>query len=158
MIAKSCCLLKVSVRAATLLAGVMAASCTPQSSSPQQVQASNPTVTYKYRSDQDLLQANQNAATFCNRYQSVPRAANFGNDPDGSKVIVFQCVQMTTPAAQPPQFNPNLTYNYRTDQELLDASRNAQIYCMNNGSQQVTSNIVTNANGTKTVMFQCSSR
>lgn len=148
----------VTARAAAVLAGVMLASCEPQYGSPQQVQASNPTVTYKFHSDQELVQANQSAATFCNRYQSTPRAASFANDPDGSRVVVFECVQ-TAPAPPPqPQINPNLTYNYRTDQELLDASRNAQIYCMNNGSQQVVSNIVTNANGTKTVTFQCSPR
>ena len=155
MIANSCRFPKATVPAAAVLAGLMMAACTPQYSSPQQVQASNPTVTYKYRSDQELVQANQNAATFCNRYQAVPRTANFANDPDGSRVVVFECVQTSTPASQ-PQVNPNLTYTYRTDQELLDASRNAQIYCMNNGAQQVVSNIVTNANGTKTVTFQCS--
>ena len=37
--------------------------------------------------------------------------------------------------APQPQYNPNLTYNYQTDrEELLNASRNAQMYCMNNGS------------------------
>jgi hypothetical protein len=157
MTANSCRFPKANIRAATVLAGLLAASCVPPYSSPQQVQASNPTVTYKYRSDQELLQANQNASTFCNRYQSVARTANFANDPDGSKVVIFECVQ-TAAAAPQPQYNPNLTYNYRTDQELLDASRNAQIYCMNNGSQQVVSNIVANANGTKTVTFQCSQR
>ena len=60
--------------------------------------------------------------------------------------------------ASPQQYNPNLTYNYRTDQDLLDASRNAQAYCMNSGSQQVTSNIVANKDGTRTVTFQCSRR
>jgi hypothetical protein len=54
--------------------------------------------------------------------------------------------------------NSNLTYTYRNDQELLEASRSAQNYCANSGSQQVISNIVTNANGTKTVTFQCSRR
>jgi hypothetical protein len=158
MIVNSRPFLNVSARAAAALAGLMMASCMPQYSSPQQVQSSNPTVTYKYRSDQELAQANQNAATFCNRYQSVPRTANFGNDPDGSRVVVFECVQTSPPTASQPQFNPNLTYSYRTDQELLDASRNAQIYCANNGSQQMISNIVTNANGTKTITFRCSPR
>lgn len=155
MISNTCRFLKGHVRAAAVLAGLMAASCAIPPSSPEQVQASNPSVTYKYSNDQELVQANQSAATYCNRYQSVPQVTNFANDPDGSKIVVFECVQ--TSAAPPAQSNPNLTYNYRTDQELLDALRNAQIYCMNHGSQQVISNIVTNANGTKTVTFQCSS-
>jgi hypothetical protein len=149
--------LKLNVGAATVLAGLLAAACTPLYSAPEQVQTQNPSVTYKYNTDQDLVQANQNASTYCNRYQSVPRTANFSNDPDGSKVVVFECVQ-TLAAAPMQQYNPNIAYNYRTDQELLNASRNAQTYCMNNGSQQVISNMSTNANGTKTVTFQCSPR
>ena len=157
MTANSRRFLKVTVRSATVLTGLLAASCTPQSSPPQQVQASNPSVTYKYRDDRELLQARQSATTFCNQYQSVPRPANFANDPDGRRVVTFDCVPAAM-AAAPPQFNPNLTYNYRTDQELLDASRNAQAYCMNSGSQEAVSSIVTNANGTRTATFRCSPR
>ena len=154
MIANSCRFLKVNVRAAAVLAGLIVASCGPEFSSPEEVQTSNPSVTYKYRSDQELVQANASAATFCNRYQSVPRTANFATDPDGSRLVIFECVP---PSGAPPlQYNPNLTYNYRTDQELLDASRNAQTYCRNSGSQQVISNIVTNSDGSKTITFRCS--
>jgi len=150
--------LEVNLPAAAVLAGLMLASCAPQYTSPQQVQASNPTVTYKYHNDQELLQVNQSAVTYCNQYRAVPQPASFTNDQDGSKVVVFACVQNTMPMGSPPQYNPNLTYNYRSDQELLNASRNAQTYCMNNGSQQVISNIVTNNDGTRTVTFQCSPR
>jgi hypothetical protein len=47
-----------------------------------------------------------------------------------------------------------MTYTYRTDQELLDASRNAEAYCMRYATL-MTSTIVSNPNGTKTVTFQC---
>jgi hypothetical protein len=142
-------------RAAAVLAGLMATACVPQYTTPQQVQASSPTVTYKYHNDQELLQVNQSAATYCNQYRAVPQPASFANEQDGSKVVVFACVQNTMPMSQAPQYNPNLTYNYRSDQESLDASRNAQAYCMNNGSQQVISNISNNTDGTRTVTFQC---
>jgi hypothetical protein len=56
------------------------------------------------------------------------------------------------------QPNSNLAYSYRTDQELLDGSRNAQAYCMSNGLQHTVANISTNANGTKMATFQCSQR
>lgn len=144
------------VGTAAALASLLAASCAPQYTSPQQVQSTNPTVTYKYHNDQELLQVNQSAARFCNQYRGIPRATRFSNDPDGSNVVVFDCTRMTAPMAQQSQFNPNLSYTYRTDQELLDASRNAQIYCMNRGSPQVVSNIVTNADGSRTVSFRCS--
>lgn len=156
MIANSHRFPKIPFGAATILAGLIVASCAPQYSAPQQVESSRPSVTYKYHSDEELIQANQRAVTFCNQYQFVPQAASFANDQDGSKVVVFECVPSSMPT--PPPINPNLTYSYRTDQELLNASRSAQIYCMNNGSQQTISNIVTNADGTKTVTFRCSPR
>jgi hypothetical protein len=146
------------VRTATVLAGLMLASCVPQYSAPVQVQANNPSVTYKYHGDEELVQANQNAAAFCNRYQSAPQTASFATDPDGSKIVVFECVQTSPPPAPLPQINSNLTATYQTDQELLEASRKAQAYCMNNGLPQMISNIVTNVNGTKTVTFQCTPR
>jgi hypothetical protein len=133
---------------------VTACASQPRYSAPQQLRASNPSVTYKYRGDQELIQANRNAITFCNQYRSVAQTANIAEGSDGNRTVVFECVSMV-PAFAPQQYNPNLAYNYRTDQELLDASRNAEIYCVNNGSQRTMSNVITNANGTRTVSFQC---
>jgi hypothetical protein len=155
MISKSCRFVKVTVRAATALAGALAVSCAPQYSAPQQVAASNPSVTFKYFGDQELLQANQQAAAFCSQYQSSPRTAGFANDPSGKKVVIFECVQTTMQAPPPQQYNPNLSYSYRTDAELLEASRSAQGYCTNSGSQPVVSNISPGADGTRIVVFQC---
>jgi hypothetical protein len=148
--------LSVSLPAAVALATVAIAACVP-SHSLQQVEASNPSVTYEYHGDQELFQAQQNAVTFCNQYRSAPRAARITSDPSGgSNNVVFEC-DPNLPTAAPPQqaFDPNLTYNYRADQELLDASWSAQAYCMKNGSQQAVSNIHTNTDGSRTVTFQC---
>ena len=145
----------IHARAIIIMTAFLAVSCAPQYSSPQQLRASNPSITYKYHNDQELLQVNQTAAGFCNQYRALPQPVNFANDPDGSKVVIFDCVQ-TAPMVSQPQFNPNVAYDYRTDQELLDASRNAQIYCANNGSPMVISNFATNVNGTRKVAFQCS--
>jgi hypothetical protein len=148
--------LLVNMRSAVVLTTVAVAACAP-SHSLQQVKTSNPSVTYEYRGDQELLQAQQNAVTFCNQYQSAPRPARFTSGPnDGSNNVVFEC-DPNLPTTAPPQqaAGPNLTYSYRTDQELLDASRSAQTYCMVNGSQVAISNIGTNQDGSRTVMFQC---
>ncbi len=155
MISHPCCFGKLTVRAAAVLAGVLAASCAPQYQAPQQVAASNPSVTYKYFGDQELLQADQQAVAFCSQYHSSPRTSGFANDPSGSKVVVFECVQTTTQIVPQQQYNSNLSYSYRTDPELLEASQNAQNYCSNSGSQPVASNIVSGADGTRTVVFQC---
>jgi hypothetical protein len=140
---------------ALLAAGTVAA-CTQLPSSQQPVQASNPTVTYSYRTDQELLSASQNATTYCGQYQTAPRAATLTNNADGSKTAVFECVRTAVPAPAP--VNPNLSYTYRTDQELVQASQTASAYCLRNGSQPMTSTMMANSDETRTVTFQCGAR
>jgi hypothetical protein len=139
---------------ALLAAGAVA--CGPLPSSQQPVQSTNPSVTYNYRTDQELLKANQNATTYCSQYQTTPRTAGLTNNQDGSKTVVFECVR--TALSAPAPVNPNLTSTYRTDQELVQASQTANAYCLKYGSQPMTSSMVTNSDGTKTVTFQCGSR
>lgn len=140
---------------ALLAAGTVAA-CTQIPSSQQPVQASNPSVTYNYRTDQELLRASQNAATHCGQYQSAPRTATLSNNADGSKTAVFECVRTAVPAPAP--VNPNLSYTYRTDQELVQASQTASAYCQRYGSQPMTSSMAANSDGTRTATFQCGAR
>lgn len=146
----------LSIGLGTVLAftTVLAASCT-SFDSPKQVDASNPTVTYKYHNDDELVQTNELAAQFCSRYQAVPRSMSFIRDGGGDDTVVYECVSTSRSSVYGSDFNPNLTYTYRTDQELLTGSQNAQAYCLNNGSSRVVSNIVRNGNGTRTVTFQC---
>jgi hypothetical protein len=146
----------VKVGAVAVLAAGAVASCAPFSSSPQPVQSSNPSVTYTYRTDQELVQANQRATTYCSQYQTAPRTANITTNPDGSKAVLFECVRTTLPASAPA--SPSQSYSYRTDQELIQASQTANAYCLRYGSQPMMSNIVTNPDGTKTVTFQCGPR
>jgi hypothetical protein len=141
---------------ALLVAGTVAACELPSSQQP--VQASNPSVTYKYRTDQELVTASQNATTYCGQYQTAPRAATITNNADGSKTAVFECVRTGTAVPAPTPVNPILSYTYRTDQELVQASQAASAYCLRNGSQPMTSSLLTNSDGTKTVTFQCGAR
>jgi hypothetical protein len=94
----------------------------------------------------DVLQSVSNA----------PRPANITTNPDGSKVVVFECVRTTLPA--PPLTTPSQSYSYRTDPELVQALQTAGAYCRQYGSQPMTSSIVTNPDRTKTVTFQCGPR
>jgi hypothetical protein len=147
---------RANVWAVAVLAAGAVASCGPLPSSQQPVQASNPSVTYNYRTDQELIQANQRATTYCSQYQTAPRTANITNNADGSKAVLFECVRTTLPASAPP--TPSQSYTYRTDQELLQVSQTTGAYCRTYGSQPMTSSIVTNPDGTKTVTFQCGLR
>ena len=145
-------LLNVRIAALAAFAVLMASACAPYSS-PRQIEATNPTVTYKYHSDDELIQTNRLAATFCDRYQSVAQPVSFSADASGDRVVVFECAASSV--SHRSFSNSDLTYTYRTDRELMDVSRNARAYCMNSGSSQVVSNIVSNGDGTKTVTFQC---
>ena len=142
---------------ATLALPLLATACVPPNTAPQQIQASNPTVSYKYHNDQELLTVNQTAVQFCSQYRAVPHAARFTNEGDGN-VVVFECLPPSVAVLPAATYNPNLSYTYQTDPELLTAQQNAQAYCRNNGSRQVGSNIVNNGTGSRTVTFQCTGR
>jgi hypothetical protein len=91
----------VNVSAIALFAAGTLAACATFPSSQQPVQSSNPSVTYNYRTDQELLRANQNATAYCSPYQTVPRTVSMTNNPDGSKAVLFECVRTTLPAPAP---------------------------------------------------------
>jgi hypothetical protein len=98
------------------------------------MESSHPSVTYEYLGDEELLQAQQNAVVFCNQYSVRPRPARItGGSSGGSNNVILECDPNLPPAAPPQEaVGPDFTYSYRTDQELLDATRSAQAYCMDN--------------------------
>jgi hypothetical protein len=149
----------LNVRAVIVLATATGAAACAASSPPphslQQVSSANPTVTYAYSGDEELLHAQEKAVAFCNQYNSTPQAPRITSNPSGTtKDVVFECAPNPATAAGQPTAAPNLTYTYRTDQELIEASRTADAYCTNNG-QRAVSNITANTDGSKTVAFKC---
>lgn len=147
--------------AAIAAAGLTVAACTGPAAAPTQVQANNPSVTYTYRSDQDLIQANRAAATHCARYSAVPQTTRFIGEPSGERSVVFECVPaapvvaVAPVAVQPAVPATALSFTYTQDQELLQGTRSAQLQCANAGMQPTLTGIVTNVNGTKTATYQC---
>lgn len=131
------------------------AACAQQTSPPQQVRTENPSVTYKYLGDQELISANQKAVQYCAPFQAVPTTRMISETSDGMKQVIFDCVP-STPALQPAAtYMPGTSYTYRTDQELLSAQRNADLYCLNQGNQRAVSTVVANADGSKTLTSRC---
>lgn len=126
---------------------------------PQQVQSGNPTVTYNYKGDQQLIKANQSAEVYCsNKYHSSAQSRSISDTPDGGKSAVFECVQNGATTLQAPGQTaiPGTAYSYTSDQELLDRTRNAESYCSSlGGGQHAVSNINNNLNGTRSVSFSC---
>ena len=135
---------------------VLTTSCETPYSAPKQVDATRPTVTYKYRNDDELMQANDRASAFCTQYQSVPRTADFGNDPgSGGRYVVFECLA-TLPPSDQRAYDPNAALTVRSDRELMDAARDAQAYCrQNEASAHAVARVSYAPDGTKTVRFEC---
>lgn len=138
------------VAAATLLS---VAACGTYHQAPLEEHRSNPTVTYNYAGDQELVAANQQAITHCASYSATPRTQQITENTNGTKSVTFECVPTTQFAA--PQPNPNLSYTFSTDQELLHASQAAHTYCSSQGRKAVTSSISPAGIGTRSVTFQC---
>jgi hypothetical protein len=147
--------LRTVIVLATAAGAAACAASSPPPHSLQQVSSVNPSVTFAYSGDEELLHAEQKAVTFCSQYNSTPQAPRITSNPSGpTKDVVFECAPNPPTAAGQPTTAPNLTYTYRTDQELLEASRTADGYCTSNG-QRAVSNITAHTDGSKTVVFRC---
>ena len=83
---------QAGVSATIMATGLLAAGCVVRPSGPVAVAAANPSITYVYHNDDELLQANQSAAGYCAQYQASPRTARLDDGPDG-RIAVFECVQ-----------------------------------------------------------------
>ena len=145
-------MLPKAIIAASCALPLVLTACGSTSHQPQAVAASNPTITYTYRGDKELLQANQNAVTYCSQYKALPHTVRISDSSDG-RSVVFECVPTNTVADT--QFVPNTPYAYHTDEELIDNSRNAARYCRAHGGENAVSSITNNPDGTRTVTYQC---
>lgn len=149
--------------AALVAVGALAAlaACAPYGSGPpQQVAAKNPSVSYTYRNDDQLLQARQNANGYCGQYQSSPTSGTTSRNSDGTFTVTFDCIRsgaQTSAIITPPPSN-NISYTYLSDNEYQQVAQNAESYCMKYGWRTVSSNSITNPNGSRTVTFVCGPR
>jgi len=141
-----------AIIAASCALPLFLSACGSSRHEPTAVAASNPTVTYHYRGDKELLQANQNAMTFCSQYKALPHTVRISDGSEG-RMVLFECVPSTTMAET--QFVPDRPYSYRSDEELLDNSRSATRYCRAHGGENAVSNITTGPDGSRTVTYQC---
>jgi putative hemolysin len=146
---KTAYILPVVATAATL----MLAGCGSSRHEPQAVAAANPTITYKYHGEQELLQASNNASTYCSQYKAAPHTVRIERDND-PHVVVFECIPNSGPVTTVQSFAPGTAYTYHTDEELLDTSRNARNYCVAHGGQPVET-ITNNSDGTRSVSYSC---
>jgi hypothetical protein len=154
----------VRVGGIAVVAVAAMAACAPPYQAPQEVATRPPAVSYNYSSDDGLVEANDKARAYCSQYASTPRLqGSISDNADGTKTVTFECVKTAagtpppvavTPSPVPVPPSPPRGYSYRTDTELLQAIGSADAYCARSG-QIASSSIVTTADGTKTLTFQC---
>jgi hypothetical protein len=148
---------RVRVGGIAVVALAAMAACVPPDQAPQEVATRPPAVSYNYSSDDGLLEANGKARAYCSQYASTPSVqGSIIDNTDGTKTVTFECVKTAavTPAPVPVPPSPPTGYSYRTDTELLQAMGSADAYCAQSG-QGASYSMVTNADGTKTLTFQC---
>lgn len=153
--------LALTACALSMVGAVVACAPYQRPSSPTQVSSQSPSVTYNYRTDQDLLQARQNAEAYCVQFQSAPMQGTVSTNPDGTKTVVFNCNRAPGVAVAGPVLAPAnaaVSYTYLSDADFAQAANNAEAHCMRYASRTVSSNIITNPNGSKTATFQCGPR
>jgi hypothetical protein len=138
-----------------LFAVLLVAACAPQHAAPKQTQSTSPSVTYTYRGDEELVQANEKAMAYCSQYRSTARTARIDTSSDGSKTVVFDCVALAPSVATTQVYNPDYPYVYHTDEDLLGVAQSADRYCSSNGSQRALTTISTDSTGARTITFRC---
>jgi putative hemolysin len=153
--------------AAVALAALTLAACVAPSG--EAVHANRPSVSYAYASDRDLVDISRRAEAYCRSYGGWPRMVDVVNRGDGQRTITYECDPTTTPpgvasaappatAAPAPPTRPGVSYSYRTDQDLVEATQRAEAHCRQAGGRTRTAgiaNITTNSDGSRTVYFTC---
>ena len=142
-----------------LLAVAALASCSTRSRPAVETSSSKPTVSYVYGDDQGLLDATRKAETFCAQYNAWPTAAGFESRSDG-RHLTFVCDQQRISSPAPATVvvspaPPALNYTYRDDRGLIDAVNQAQRHCMGFNANARSIRVSNNADGSRTVSFEC---
>lgn len=147
------------VRSAAIVLAATLASCAGFRQPAMQTSASKPTVSYVYNDDQGLVEATSQAETYCAQYSAWPRSSDIVTQSDGRHVTFF-CDQPRTVMSAPatvvvPPAQQVVSYPYRDDRGLIEAANQAQRYCVGFNANARSTVVVNNADGSRTLRFEC---
>jgi predicted small lipoprotein YifL len=140
----------------------------------QPVASTQPSITYTYTDDRALMDASTKAQAYCATYNSWPRTDSFYNKPEGGRNVTFVCDQPRTAALTPTNAvivsapapmvatttqvmpaQPVVSYSYRDDRGLVEATGLASRYCAGYAAQARSTMVQANVDGSKTITFDC---
>ena len=147
------------VHSAAIVLAATLASCAGFRQPAVQTSASKPTVSYVYNDDQGLVEATSQAESYCAQYSAWPRSSDIVTQSDGRHVTFF-CDQPRTVMSAPatvvvPPAQQVVSYPYRDDRGLIEAANQAQRYCMGFNANARSTVVVNNADGSRTLTFEC---
>jgi hypothetical protein len=147
------------VRATAIMLAATLASCAGFRQPAVQTNASKPTVSYVYTDDQGLVEATRQAESYCAQYSAWPTSSDIVTQSDGRHVTFF-CDQPRSVTSAPttvavPPAQQVVSYPYRDDRGLIEAANQAQRYCMGFNANARSTVVVNNADGSRTLRFEC---
>ena len=147
------------VRSTAIMLAAALVSCAEFRQPAVQTSASKPTVSYVYNDDQGLVEATRKAETYCAQYSAWPTSSDIVTQPDGRHVTFF-CDQPRTVTSAPatvvvPPAQQVVSYPYRDDRGLIEAANQAQRYCMGFNANARSTVVINNADGSRTLTFEC---
>lgn len=150
------------VRSTAMMLAATLASCAGLRQPAVQTNASKPTVSYVYHDDQGLVEATSQAESYCAQFSAWPRSSDVVTESDGRHVTFF-CDQPRTVMSAPttvvvPPAQQVTSYPYRDDRGLIDAANQAQQHCNGFNANARSTVVVNNADGSRTLRFECIGR
>ena len=150
------------LRSTAVILAATLASCAGFRQPAVQTSASKPTVSYVYNDDQGLLEATRQAESYCAQYSAWPTSSDIVTQSDG-RHITFFCDQPRTATAATsapttvvvPPSQQVVSYPYRDDRGLIEAANQAQRYCMGFNANARSTVVINNADGSRTLTFEC---
>jgi hypothetical protein len=147
------------VRSTAIMLVAALVSCAEFRQPAVQTSASKPTVSYVYNDDQGLVEATRKAETYCAHYSAWPTSSDIVTQSDGRHVTFF-CDQPRTVTSAPatvvvPPAQQVVSYPYRDDRGLIEAANQAQRYCMGFNAHARSTVVINNADGSRTLTFEC---
>jgi hypothetical protein len=152
--------MRIALCATVLLGAAAIAACATPTGRAEPVEATPPSVTYKYSDEQGLIDASLKAETYCRDFNSWPTSTGVHVEQDGARRVTFVCDQDRTETyagarhrSMPP--NPTVQYTYRDERGLIEATTQAQQHCASFGAEARSTKVSRNSGGTRTVEFEC---